>query len=109
MLWIVGALLRLRTLRLVAMILEPNFHLRRCQINLAGQVLTFRRRQITLLPESSFQLVRLMLREEYASLALLAAGARLLCAATIVLHIEFVHAIHAVHIVHLFALAIMIL
>jgi len=71
--WPVGVmepLLLLRPLRLVPMILEPNFHLCWRQTYDARKVLSLRGRQISLLSEPPLQLVRLRLREQHPSLAL---------------------------------------
>lgn len=65
------ALLVLGPLRLVAMVLEPDLHLRWGQSNQAGQVLPLRRTEVPLLAEPSLQLVGLSLREEHSALPLL--------------------------------------
>uniref|UniRef100_A0A182J9Q4 Uncharacterized protein n=1 Tax=Anopheles atroparvus TaxID=41427 RepID=A0A182J9Q4_ANOAO len=65
-----GALLVSGSLRLVAVVLEPDLHLRRREANQRGQMFALRCGEVALLPEPPFQLVRLCLREEDAPLAL---------------------------------------
>lgn len=67
---VVETFLLLRPLRLVPMILEPDFHLCWRQPYDARKVLSLRGRQISLLSEPPLQLVRLRLREQHPSLAL---------------------------------------
>ena len=67
----VEALLLAGLLHLVAVVLEPDLHLRRSQKQDAGQVLTLRCRQVALLPEPPLELVGLSLREEHAAFLLL--------------------------------------
>lgn len=66
-----NTLLVLRPLRLIAMILEPNFYLRRRQTDQTGQVFPFGGGQVPLLPETSLQLIGLCLGEQYPSLSFL--------------------------------------
>lgn len=54
----------LLTFALVAVVLEPDFHLSRCQVYHAGQVLSLRCRQILLLLEPPLQFVHLRLGKE---------------------------------------------
>lgn len=62
------------SLRLVPVILEPDLHLGRRQTNDGGQVLALGRAQVTLLTETSLQLVSLSLGEQDAPLSLLVLG-----------------------------------
>ena len=59
-------------LHLVAVVLEPDLHLRGRQADKAGQVLALGRRQVPLLPEAPLQLVGLRFGEEHPPLPLLA-------------------------------------
>jgi len=63
-------------LQLVAVVLEPDLHLRRRQAQDAGEVLALRRRQVALLAEAALQLERLRLREENAALLLACTSGR---------------------------------
>jgi len=54
---------------LVPMVLEPDLHLGRCQLNAVGQTLSFGRRQVGSLFEAALQFVNLGLAEEDAPLA----------------------------------------
>lgn len=67
-------LLRLGALRFVPMVLEPDFDLRRRQIDHAGQMFPFRSRQVPRLLEPSLQLVSLRFVEQNPPLALLLSG-----------------------------------
>lgn len=67
-------LLRLGALRFVPMVLEPDFDLRRRQIDHAGQMFPFRGRQVPGLLEPSLQLVSLRFVEQNPALALLLPG-----------------------------------
>lgn len=59
-----NAILNLHPLGFVAAILEPYLHLGRGEIQMAGEMFTFRCRQIPLLTESAFEFQHLGLREE---------------------------------------------
>lgn len=69
----VRVFLRLGPFRFVAMVLEPNLHLRRRQVDHAGQMLALRCGQVAGLLEAPFQLERLCFRKQDAPFALLVA------------------------------------
>lgn len=62
--------LDLQPLRLVASVLEPDFHLRRRQVQCLRNDFAFRCGQVALLAEAAFQFEHLRLREEDARFAL---------------------------------------
>lgn len=62
------------SLRLIPVILEPDLHLGRRETNDGGQMLTLGCAQVTLLTETSLQLVSLRLGEQDSSLSLLVLG-----------------------------------
>ena len=57
---------------LVAPVLEPDFHLRRRQLQHVGQLLALGRREVALLFEAPLEFVHLRLREQHTRFALLA-------------------------------------
>lgn len=56
--------LLLRSLRLVPVVLEPDLHLGGGQVDYAGEMLSLWRRQVSLLSETSLQLVGLCLESK---------------------------------------------
>lgn len=67
---VVVMVLNLNTLRFVTAILEPDFNLRRCQMQHLRQLFTFRRRYVTLLAKPTLQFEHLSLWEQNAWLTL---------------------------------------
>lgn len=71
---LLGRLVLRLSLHLVPVVLKPDLHLGRGQVDHAGQVLPLRRRQVFLLLEASLQLVDLRLGEQHTPLPPRGAG-----------------------------------
>ena len=67
-----------RLLRLVAMVLEPDFHLRGCQAQGVRELIAILSVEVAVLVEALLELHHLLLREQNATLALRREGKRMI-------------------------------